>query len=93
MRGVKESDLIAQASQSAPLSKKAPAAGKILGGEDLGAMFGLDMASGPVPPAKKDGVKKAVSKKKVVKKAVAKKTAAKKSASKKAKAPSSPWQK
>jgi uncharacterized Zn finger protein len=44
LRGVDELELLASAAKSAPLGKKAPAADKRLGGEDLSAMFGLDMA-------------------------------------------------
>ena len=41
-----EKELIAGAGKALPLAKKAPAATKVLGGEDLSAMFGLDMAQG-----------------------------------------------
>ena len=67
LRGVDELELLAAAGKAAPLSKRAPAAGKRLGGEDLAAMFGLDMAqsagadaaaAGP-KPAKKKSAKKA----------------------------------
>jgi uncharacterized Zn finger protein len=67
LRGVDELELLASAGKAAPLSKRAPAAGKRLGGEDLAAMFGLDMAqsagadaaaAGP-KPAKKKSAKKA----------------------------------
>jgi uncharacterized Zn finger protein len=44
LRGVDETDLIVHAGKAAPLAKQAPAAGKILGGEDLAGIFGLDMA-------------------------------------------------
>jgi uncharacterized Zn finger protein len=44
LRGVDEVELIASAGKATPLSKRAPAAGKVLGGEDLSEMFGLDMA-------------------------------------------------
>ena len=43
-RGVDELELIANAGQAVPLTKQAPASGKLLGGEDLSAIFGLDMA-------------------------------------------------
>jgi hypothetical protein len=36
--------LLASAGKAVPLGKQAPAAGKRLGGEDLSAIFGLDMA-------------------------------------------------
>src|ERR1019366_1640399 len=44
LRGVDEIELLASAGKAAPLGKQGPAAGKRLGGEDLSAMFGLDMA-------------------------------------------------
>jgi uncharacterized Zn finger protein len=44
LRGVDEGDLIAQAGKAKPLAKRAPAAGKVLGDEDLAGIFGLDMA-------------------------------------------------
>jgi uncharacterized Zn finger protein len=67
LRGVDEMELIAAAGKAAPLSKQAPAAGKRLGGEDLSAMFGLDMAQSAgtdagvagQKPAKKKSVEKA----------------------------------
>src|ERR1035437_5998594 len=51
LRGVDELELLASAGKAAPLSKRAPAAGKRLGGEDLSAMFGLDMAQSATPGA------------------------------------------
>jgi uncharacterized Zn finger protein len=45
MHAVKEEELIAQAGRGLPLSKQGPSASKVLGGEDLSAMFGLDMGS------------------------------------------------
>ena len=54
LRGVDEMELIASAGKATPLSKRAPASGKVLGGEDLSEMFGLDMAeSEPKAPAKR----------------------------------------
>jgi uncharacterized Zn finger protein len=61
LRGVDEKELIAHAGQAEPLAKSKPAAAKRLGGENLAAIFGLDMAqsasadAGPVErkPAKK----------------------------------------
>jgi len=44
LHNVDEQQLIAGAGKALPLAKKAPAAGKILGNEDLSAIFGLDMA-------------------------------------------------
>ena len=67
LRGVDELELLASAGNAAPLSKQAPAAGKRLGGEDLSAMFGLDMAQSATAdagvagrkPAKKKRAEKA----------------------------------
>src|SRR5271157_3771163 len=59
LRGVDEKDLIVHAGQAAPLAKQAPAAEKILGGEDLAGMFGLDMAQGGDAAAGPDGSKPA----------------------------------
>ena len=44
LRAVDEMELIANAGKAKPLAKQGPAASKILGGEDLAGMFGLDMA-------------------------------------------------
>jgi uncharacterized Zn finger protein len=44
LRGVDELELLASAGKAAPLGKQAPAASRRLGGEDLSAMFGLDIA-------------------------------------------------
>jgi uncharacterized Zn finger protein len=43
---VDEKELIAGAGKALPLAKKAPAATKVLGGEDLAVLFGLDIAEG-----------------------------------------------
>ena len=51
LRAVDEAELIAHAGKAAPLAKQGPAAGKILGGEDLAGIFGLDMAPGAGPDA------------------------------------------
>ncbi|HEV2445581.1 MAG TPA: SWIM zinc finger family protein [Candidatus Sulfopaludibacter sp.] len=63
LREVDEKDLIAKAGTGIPLAKQGPSAGKVLGGEDLAEMFGLDLAQGvhgedgvamlAKPPAKK----------------------------------------
>ncbi len=50
LREVDEKQLIAGAGKALPLSKKAPAATKVLGGEDLSALFGLEIAPGPAEP-------------------------------------------
>ena len=49
LHDVDEKELIAGAGQALPLAKKAPAAKKVLGGEDLSALFGLDMAPDASP--------------------------------------------
>ncbi len=41
---IDEKELIAKAGDALPLVKKGPAADKVLGGEDLSKLFGLDMA-------------------------------------------------
>ena len=82
LRGVDEMELLASAGKGAPLGKLAPAAGKRLGGEDLSAMFGLDMAQGAGAEVGAAG-KKPAKKQPAAKKAVAKVTAKKKAAAKK----------
>jgi uncharacterized Zn finger protein len=44
LRGVDQQELIAQTGKALPLTKADPAAGRMLSGDDLGAIFGLDMA-------------------------------------------------
>src|SRR5215469_5168905 len=44
LHNVDEKELIAGTGTALPQAKKAPAAGKILGGEDLSVLFGLDIA-------------------------------------------------
>jgi len=46
LRGVDEKDLIAEVGQSIPLAKQGPSRAKVLGGEDLADIFGLEMAQG-----------------------------------------------
>jgi uncharacterized Zn finger protein len=46
---VDEKELIAGAGKALPLARKAPAAKKVLGGEDLSVLFGLDLAQGTGP--------------------------------------------
>jgi uncharacterized Zn finger protein len=46
LREVDEKELIARAGTSLPLTKKAPAAEKVLAGIDLSEIFGLEMATG-----------------------------------------------
>jgi uncharacterized Zn finger protein len=49
LHDVDEKELIAGAGKALPLARKATAATKVLGGEDLSALFGLDMAQGSGP--------------------------------------------
>jgi uncharacterized Zn finger protein len=65
LHNVDEKELIAGAGKALPQAKRAPAAGKVLGGEDLAAMFGLDMAQGTEPGAAKPKRAKAPAGKKV----------------------------
>src|ERR1043166_3880236 len=65
LHAVKEEELIAKAGSGLPLSKEGPARSKVLGGEDLSDIFGLDMAAGidadaavKRPAAKRPGRKK-----------------------------------
>jgi len=44
LHNVDEKELIAGAGEALPQARKAPAAKKVLGGEDLSALFGLEMA-------------------------------------------------
>jgi uncharacterized Zn finger protein len=44
LREVDEKELIANAGKALPRAKKSPAAAKVLGGEDLSKLFGLDIA-------------------------------------------------
>jgi uncharacterized Zn finger protein len=46
LHNVDEKELIAGAGKALPLAQRAPAATKVLGGEDLSALFGLDIAQG-----------------------------------------------
>ena len=59
LRAVDETELIASAGTSAPLTKQGPAAGKLLGGEDLSAIFGLDMAQSEPPESQPEKPKRA----------------------------------
>lgn len=45
LHGVDEKELIAHADAVRPLTKKGPGAAKVLGGEDLSELFGLDIAA------------------------------------------------
>jgi uncharacterized Zn finger protein len=46
LHNVDERELIAGAGKALPLGRKAPAAKRVLGGQDLSALFGLDLAEG-----------------------------------------------
>ncbi len=59
LREVDEEELIAKAGQALPFAKQAPAAGKVLGGENLSEIFGLDMAPSASPGAGPAGRKPA----------------------------------
>jgi uncharacterized Zn finger protein len=61
LREVDEKELIVKAGKALPLTKQAPSARKILGGEDLSDVFGLDMAQS-IDTAKKKAVAKATKK-------------------------------
>jgi len=70
LRSVNEKDLLPDLDQALPLSKTGPAAGKVLDGDDLSALFDLDLGGGeqggapilPEPhPAKTTAPKKAAS--------------------------------
>ena len=49
LRAVSEKDLVADIGQDVPLSKRGPAAGKVLETDDMAALFGLDMAGAEAP--------------------------------------------
>lgn len=49
LRGVDETELVAQASAGLPLAKGGPAADRVLETEDLSALFGLELAEGEAP--------------------------------------------
>ena len=49
LHNVDEKELIAGAGKALPLAKRAPAATKVLAGEDLSVLFGLEMAQGAGP--------------------------------------------
>ena len=83
LRAVDEKDLIAGAAAGIPLSKQVPGGAKVLDSEDLGDLFGLDMAGRESPVVAKRAA--AVVKKRVATPAAVKKAAAKKAAVKKRK--------
>jgi uncharacterized Zn finger protein len=51
LRGVDEKELIVKAGKGMPLGSQAPASAKVLGGDDLADIFGLDMAQSTHPEA------------------------------------------
>jgi uncharacterized Zn finger protein len=51
LRGVDANDLLVNVDAATPLSKSAPAAGKVLASDDLSALFGLEMAPDEAPAA------------------------------------------
>jgi uncharacterized Zn finger protein len=72
LREVEGKDLIIKAGKVLPLTKQAPAAGKILGAGNLSDIFGLDMAQNTGPdasPARKPAARKTTTKKGAKKKA------------------------
>ena len=54
LRGVDQKDLITRAGKDLPLTRKGPAAGKVLADEGLSEMFGIELAT-PAAPAKPRG--------------------------------------
>jgi len=58
LRRVHEQDLIAKAGSGIPLSKSGPLANKVLGGEGLSELFGLEMAAGKLGPGRKPARKR-----------------------------------
>lgn len=75
LREVDEKELIAQAGRALPLAKQAPAADRVLGGEDLSEIFGLDMAQSANPDSAPAGRKQATPKPTRKARAAKKKTA------------------
>jgi len=72
LREVDEKELIVKAGKALPLTRQAPAARKVLGGEDLSDIFGLDMAQSIGNDAgspKKKAVAKATKKRAATRKA------------------------
>jgi uncharacterized Zn finger protein len=87
LRGVKAEELIAHAGKGLPLAKAAPAADKVLAGEDLAGMFGLDMAGADAPAAPRAAAKKAARPQPASPAETARPAAAKKAAKKPVKRP------
>jgi len=76
LREVDEKDLIAKAGSALPLAKQGPAAAKVLGGEDLSVIFGLDIAPSASPGTRLEGNKLAKQKRASKTRATNKATAA-----------------
>lgn len=56
LRAVDENDLVARIGDALPLSKQAPAAGKLLQSDDMAALFGIDIAGeAPIGEAQAKG--------------------------------------
>ncbi len=55
LRAVDETDLLARLDTALPLAKGAPDAGKVLAGDDLSALFGLDMDTSDLTAAADEG--------------------------------------
>jgi uncharacterized Zn finger protein len=53
LHDIDEKELLAGAGTALPQTKKAPRAGKVIVGEDLAALFGLEMEAKPAAPRKK----------------------------------------
>lgn len=85
LRGVDEKDLIARAGKSLPASARAPTSAKVLGGEDLSDIFGLDMAEAVSPSDEPKGKPRARQERSQA--AARKKAPAKKKGASKKKAP------
>jgi uncharacterized Zn finger protein len=85
LRDVDEKELLVKAGQVLPLANQSPAAAKVLSGEDLANIFGLDMAQSTrtdPAPAKKRAVAKTTKKKAAKKTAPAARRQARKSTGK-----------
>jgi uncharacterized Zn finger protein len=63
LREVDEKDLIAKAGTGMPLTKQTPKSSKILAGDDLSDIFGLDLAVPEEPPKAKRSLKRVAEKK------------------------------
>ena len=57
LRAVDEKELVAHIDTALPMSKHGPAAGRVLDGDDVSALFGLDMAAPEEPAAARPSAK------------------------------------